>query len=234
MALSFLGYFNGLTALFLVIFGFSMGIYFLYRFFKTKKSLLPLVAVLMFMLGLFYSGPMTSFLALLFGTPIDGILYAYLSYSLMPLTIIVAMILGFDIFKHEWRFHVLWVYIPLAIAFWILFYAFPDISFEYPDITPDELMDISFIGICLIITGFYLLSTLVILAGGFMFLARKIRGTPEFKKTVSLGIGWFFFGLSGILDALLSEKIPFMIAPARALMIAAYILIFIGFRPSRN
>jgi hypothetical protein len=231
--MDFLDYFNGLTALVLLLFGISTSMYFLVKFFNTKKGLLPLVALLMFMLGFFYSGPTTSFISLLFGTNISGIVYAYLSYSGTPLTMIVAMILGFNIFKHEWRFKVLWIFVPLALLYYLFFYAFPDISIESAIFSTERLMDISFTGVLLIINGIYILGAVGVLGGGFLALTRKIRGTPEFKKALALGIGWIFFGVSGALDALLSEIYPFMIAPARALMLAAYILIFLGFKPSR-
>ncbi|MBN2156161.1 MAG: hypothetical protein JW776_08970 [Candidatus Lokiarchaeota archaeon] len=237
--MNFYDYFNGITAVINVLFGFSAGFYFLIKYMKTKKGLLPLVGLLMITLGSFYLGPATSFGFLLFGKNILGNVYAYLSYTSTPLAMIFAMILGFNIFKTEWRFKILWIFIPIAILFWIFFYIFPDMSFIYtlepvdPEFT-EQLMDISFIGVLLVINAFYILGSVAVLGGGFFILSRKIKGTAEFKKAIALGIGWIFFGISGALDALLSEIYPFMIAPARALMLAAYILIFLGFRPSKN
>ncbi len=233
---SWLDYFNGISAVINVLFGLSCGFYFLVKYAQLKKGLLPLVGLLFIGLGCFYSGPATSFVFLLFGNNIQGPLYAYLSYSFTPLTMIVAMILGFNIFKNEWRFKTMWVLIPIAIVFWVFFYAFPQLTFEYPeyfyyDFTTN-LMDVSFIGVGLVIQASYILGTVAVLGGGFIALSFRIRGTPEFKKAVSLGIGWIFFGISGALDALLSEKIPLIIAPARALMLTAYILIFLGFKPN--
>ena len=86
----------------------------------------------------------------------------------------------------------------------------------------------------LYVNAVYILGSVGVLGGGFMILARKIRGSAEFKKALMLGLGWLFFGVSGALDALLSEGFPIIIAPARALMLAAYILIFLGFNPSKK
>jgi hypothetical protein len=228
--MEFLDYFNGISGVINVLLGISTGFYFLFKYAKTKKGLLPLVGLLMICLGSFYLGPTTSFIYLLFGSNIPGTTYAYLSYSSTPMAMILAMILGFNIFKNEWRFQTLWGTVPIAIAYWIFFYAFPDISFLSTE-NPGELVDISFIGVLLVLNAIYILGAVGVLGGGFLVLSYRIRGTPEFKKAIALGIGWVFFGVSGALDALLSEQIPIMIAPARALMLAAYILIFLGFRP---
>ncbi len=235
---SWLDYFNGISALVNVLLGFSFGIYFFVKYIQSKKGLLPLVGLLFIGLGCFYLGPATSFIALLLGTNISGPVYGYLSYSFTPLTMIVAMILGFNIFKHDWRFKTMWVLVPVALVFWFFFYIFPEQTFEYPVYYAYEftrnLMDVSFTGVGLVIQAFYILGAVAVLGGGFLALTRKIKGTPEFKKAVALGIGWIFFGVSGALDALLSERFPFIIAPARALMLTAYILIFMGFKPIRN
>lgn len=233
---NWLDYFNGISALVNVLFGLSCGFYFLVKYAQTKKGLLPLVGLLFIGLGCFYSGPATSFVFLLFNSNITGPLYAYLSYSFTPLTMIVAMILGFNIFKNEWRFKTMWVLVPIAIVFWVFFYAFPDQTFEYTEYFYHDfvtnLMDISFIGVGLYIQAFYILGAVAVLGGGFIALSVRIRGSPEFKKAISLGIGWIFFGVSGALDALLSEIYPIIIAPARGLMLTAYVLIFLGFKPT--
>ncbi|MHA1451702.1 MAG: hypothetical protein ACTSRD_02450 [Promethearchaeota archaeon] len=233
---NWLDYFNGISAVINVLFGLSCGFYFLVKYAQTKKGLLPLVGLLFLGLGCFYSGPATSFVFLLFGTNISGPLYAYLSYSFTPLTMIVAMILGFNIFKNEWRFKTMWVLVPVAVLFWVFFYVFPELTFEYPEYFHFDfithLMDVSFVGVGLVIQASYILGAVGVLGGGFIALAVRIRGSPEYKKAVSLGIGWVFFGVSGALDALLSEAIPIIIAPARALMLTAYILMFLGFKPN--
>ncbi len=232
MAIEFLSIFNGVTAIILILFGIICGFYFFFLYVKSEKELLPLVGVLFVGLGCFYLGPSTSFLNLLNGTNIQGNLYAYLSYTFTPIMMIVAMILGFNIFKQEWRYKTMWVLVPLAIVFWVFFFIFPEKFFESAEYSTTELMDISFIGIGVIINGIYILGSVGVLGVGFMVLARRIRGSPEYKKAVSLGICWALFGISGALDALLSEIFPIIIAPARAIMIAAYVLIFLGFKPS--
>jgi hypothetical protein len=232
-----LDYFNGITAIINVLLGLSTGLYFFAKYGQTKKALLPLVGFMMILLGSFYLGPATSFVHLIFGANIQGNAYAYLSYTSTPLAMAFAMILGFNIFKNEWRYKTLWFTIPIGIAYWVLLYVFPDISFSIalsdplaPEFT-ELLQDISFDGILLGINAAYILGAVAVLGGGFLALTSKIRGSPELKKALALGIGWILFGLSGAIDALLSERIPFMIAPARAMMLTAYILIYLGFRP---
>lgn len=229
--------FNGGSALVILTLGVSFCIYYFVQYGKTKKKMLPLVALLFLFLGVFYLGPVTSFMMLhLTGSNINGQLYAYLSYTMSPVTISIGMVLGFWIFKAEWRFKVLWFYIPLGLIYYFFVIVMPNFgldAFTFSE-EPGRLIDVSFSGVCMVIAAIWILSAVVILGGGFLNLSRNIRGTPEFKKSLFLGIGWLLFGISGAIDALLSEFYPWMIFVARSLMILCFILIFVGFKPSKN
>jgi hypothetical protein len=228
---SLIASFNGISAAVLLLFGISTCIYYLVQYQKTKKKLLPLVAFLMISLGILYLGPTIATLYLVStGTNIDPYVYACLSYTVTPISISIAMVLGFDIFMNKWRLKILYIFVPLGLVFWILLYAFPNFSIEPGT---GELIDISFKNVNLVIAGLYILSCIVVLGGGFFTLAHRIRGKSEYKKAMFLGFGWVCFGISGILDALLSDLLTEIIFAARLIMLAALILIFLGFRPSK-
>jgi hypothetical protein len=229
--------FNGGSAMVLLVMGISFGIYYFIQYGKTKKNMLPLVAIVFILLGIFYLGPVTSFIALhLTGSNISGELYGYLSYSLSPVTTPIAMVLGFWIFKTEWRFKILWFFIPLALLYWFFLIVMPFFglpAFEYSEV-PGRLLDVSHSGACLYLAAVYILAVVVILGGGFFYLSSRIRGTPEFKKSLFLGIGWVLFGIAGVMDALLSDSFPNIIFIARGLMIFSFIFVFTGFLPSKQ
>ena len=182
--------FNGISAAALLLFGLSTGIYLFVQYGKNKKKLIPLAALLMISLGILYFGPAIATLQLLVtGTNLDPFVYAYFSYTLTPISIAIAMVLGFDVFKNEWRFKVLYVFVPLGLVWWVFLYAFPSMVIEPSSPGPGELIDISFKGVNLIIAALYILSAIAVLGGGFFYLGYKIRGSPEFKKAMFLGFG---------------------------------------------
>ena len=200
MALPLETYLNGISAFSVLITGFYFGIRFILHYNKLKKSLLPLIAGMGFGLGIFYLGPSTAFFYLLFtGTNISGILYAYLSYFTMPLTLGLAMYLGFDIFKPSWKKGVMIFFSIFTVIWWVSFILFPEHLFESSTPVGGELIDISFIiPIGLPMIGLAILSALFVLGGGFLSIARKIEDKEKRKKSLFLAIGWVFFSIAGI------------------------------------
>lgn len=223
-------YLNGISAICVLITGFYFGFRFILHYNKLKKSLLPLIAGMGFGLGIFYLGPSTAFFSLLIaGENISGVLYGYLSYFTMPLTLTLAMYLGFDIFKPAWKKGIMIIFSIFTVIWWVSFILFKDLLFESTTPTGGELIDISFIlPIGLPMIGLAILSALFLLGGGFLSISRKIEDKTKRKKSIFLAIGWTLFAVAGVLDTFLTSN---LIAFARLVMLLGYILIFLGFTP---
>lgn len=223
-------YLNGISAFCVLITGFYFGIRFIMHYKKLKKSLLPLIAGLGFGLGIFYLGPSTAFFYLLFTNEnISGVLYGYLSYFTLPLTLSLAMYLGFDILKPSWKKGIMIFFSIFTIIWWLSFLFFINYFFEPTTPVGGKLIDISFVlPIGLPMVALALLSTLFLLGGGFLWIARKIEDKKKRKKSIFLAIGWSLFTIAGVLDTFLA---PNLIAFARLIMLVGYILIFLGFSP---
>jgi len=230
MALSLETYLNGISAICVLITGFYFGFRFIMHYSKLKKSLLPLIAAMGFGLGIFYLGPSTAFFYLLFtGTNISATLYLYLSYFTMPLTLGLAMYLGFDIFKPKWKKGIMIFFSFFTVIWWVSFILFPDQVFVYSEPTAGNLIDISFttwIGLPMI--GLAILSALFVLGGGFLSISRKVEDKEKRKKSIFLAIGWVLFSIAGILDTF---PIALLLVVARIIMLIGYMLIFLGFTP---
>ena len=230
MALPLETYLNGISAFCVLITGFYFGIRFILHYIKLKKSLLPLIAGMGFGMGLLYLGPTTAFFYLLFmNGNISGILYLFLSYFTLPLTLTLAMYLGFDIFKPSWKKAIMIIFGIFTVIWWLSFIFLPDMVFEPTSPIGGELIDVSFVlPIGLPMIGLSLLSVLLILGGGFLSIAKKIEDKEKRKKSIFLGIGWSLFTIAGILDTFIA---PDLVALARLVMLTGYILIFLGFSP---
>ena len=230
MALPLETYLNGISALCVLITGFYFGFRFILHYNKLKKSLLPLIAGMGFGLGIFYLGPSTAFLSLLIsGENISGVLYGYLSYFTMPLTLTLAMYLGFDIFKPAWKKGIMIIFSIFTVIWWVSFILFQEMLFSFETPTEGALMDISFeLPIGLPMIGLAILSALFMLGGGFLSIARKIEDKKKRRKSIFLAIGWVLFSVAGILDTFLALE---LIAFARLTMLVGYLLIFSGFTP---
>ncbi|MHA1474309.1 MAG: hypothetical protein ACTSQ5_03895 [Promethearchaeota archaeon] len=230
MALPLETYLNGISAFCVLVTGFYFGFRFILHYNKLKKSLLPLIAGMGFGLGIFYLGPSTAFFSLVIaGENISGVLYGYLSYFTMPLTLTLAMYLGFDIFKPAWKKGIMIIFSIFTVIWWVSFILFKDLLFESTSPAGGELIDISFIlPIGLPMIGLAILSALFILGGGFLSISRKIEDKTKRKKSIFLAIGWTLFAVAGVLDTFLTSN---LIAFARLVMLIGYILIFLGFTP---
>ncbi|MHA1718702.1 MAG: hypothetical protein ACTSXK_04190 [Promethearchaeota archaeon] len=230
MALPLETYLNGISAFCVLITGFYFGIRFILYYYKLKKTLLPLIAAMAFGLGIFYLGPTTAFFYLILtGSNISGILYGFLSYITLPITLGIAMYLGFDIFKPSWKKGIIIFFGIFAIIWWISFIFFQDYMFESTTPAPGELIDIEYVmPIGKIMVALAILSTLFLLGGGFLSILKKIEDKEKRMKSLFLSIGWSLFTIAGFLDTFIA---PELIAIARIIMLIGYILIFIGFSP---
>lgn len=219
---------NGVSALIVICIEIFSWLTFLMLYFKRKKRLMPFISFMAFLTGIFYSGPAISFLSLLLtGQNIDYLTYAYLSYTVMPINICIAMYIGFDIFKPELRNKVVIVYAITGIFYYIAWFGFPLSMIVPVDVNPGDLMDIRLTSVIMGLSALYILSVLLILGGGFYKLMKKLPiETLERKNARNLSIGWILFAIGAFLDTLIS---PELIVIARIIMAAGLIFIHLGF-----
>ncbi|WP_371804768.1 hypothetical protein [Candidatus Lokiarchaeum ossiferum] len=233
MALSFIAYLTGISAVCIFLLGVFYWIRFLIYFGQNKsKKLTPLVGFLALFLGGLYLGASVNFIAKLFwNIDIDLLLYGYLTYIHTPIGISLAMFLGYDIFKPKLKWKMFIAFLIVGIVYLIAMLGWPEIMIDGTSPNPNELVDISINSVVLVIVLLYILSCIFMLGVNFILLGRRLNNGEPQKKAYKLGIGWFLFGIAGILDSLL--PLTFVIIP-RVMMFIGLVLIFQGFAPIKN
>ncbi|GAB4317398.1 MAG: hypothetical protein Kow0069_20130 [Promethearchaeota archaeon] len=229
MALPATTYMNGLSALAVMAFGYSTGVVFLAKYFREgrKKRLRPYVALTGFTGGSFYLGPVASFFHVLAtGENLDFITYGFLSYAHVPLAIVNAMYLGFELFHPAVRNRVVALFAASAIPYWIALLGFPEAMVAPEDVRPGELVDVQLQSVVLVLVTFYVLSTLFVLGGGFNHLRKRLPEGVERKKAGHLALGWVLFAAGAILDTVIATQ---FVVVARVVMAAGFYNISAGF-----
>jgi hypothetical protein len=241
MTASTLAMVSGGTSLVLLVLGYYFGIYYTNRFIKTKKKLLPLVAICAFVCGTFYLGPSLSLLSLLINdTNIAGDLYLLLSYTGTPIGGICIISLGFNAFAPKAQKYAAAVFGILAVVFWIFMYGFTATQYDAPAVDPGELLDVSQAGVVRIITLLIMVSILLFDSIGFFIFAWRLKkmdaSAKEVQKAIMIGVGWFLFIASGMIDTILPAELMtiWVIVINRGIMILAFLLIFQGYKPPKN
>lgn len=233
MALSFTAYLTGTSAVCIFLLGVFYWIRFLIYFRQDRsKKLTPFVGFLALFLGALYLGASVNFIGKLFwNIDIDLVLYGYLTYIHTPIGISLAMFLGYDIFKPKLKWRMLIAFLVVGVVYLIAILGWPEIMIEGTSPDPNELVDISINSVVLVIVIVYILSCIFMLGINFILLGRRLDKKIPQKKAYMLGIGWFLFGIAGILDSLL--PLTLVILP-RGLMFVGLILIFQGFAPLKG
>lgn len=222
---------NGVSASIVFSIGVMIIIKFMHKFFTLKKKLAPFVAFLGMGVSFFFLGPTTSFISLVAtGSNIPGTVYGLLSYTTTPLTVAVAMFLGFDIFMPKLRKKVSLLYVVSGAPFWVLLLGFPAIMIQSTHPAPGELIDISFHPAVMAIIGFYIFSVLFVLGRGFYNLYRRLSLNKEFerekRKAMYLLVGWILFSIAAVADTIVA---PGLVVFARIVMILGVYYIQRGF-----
>src|SRR5271157_5186955 len=223
--ISVIAWINGLSALAVVVMCIYIGVSFAVKYKKERKRLQPYVSVLGFIWASSYSAVIWDLLSLMTtGVNVTPVQLAYLAYWNVPLVIVLVMFLGFDLFAPESRNKVMIIYAVTAIPYYILFFGFTQ-SFFTATVTPGELVNIATTGILALMLLLYVVSALIIVAGGFFQLQRRLTG-PEKRNTIYLFLGWTFYPLG----ALMETTFPVAFTPiARVVMILAFYFLIRGF-----
>ncbi|UYP47423.1 hypothetical protein NEF87_003708 [Candidatus Lokiarchaeum ossiferum] len=239
MAVSIVTILNGGSALALVLIGGIFATIYFKMYFEEKRKLLPLVGFAAFSMGTFYLGPAISFISLMFnGENLDPELYFKFSYVFIPIATVVVLYLGFSVFQPKYRIPITILYSILCIDYWVAMFFYTDMMFSAEVPLPGQLLDINLEHIIKYQTAFYILSLIFVISGGFFWMRRKLVSqnseAKEIKKITQLAFGWAFFGLGAIMDSILPTDLLKYVIFARIIMGAGYILIFLGFMPSKK
>ena len=224
----------GITSIILLILGWTYSVLFWIKYIYVRKILVPLVAWVAFCCGMFYLGPTVSFISLLTtGNNIAPRTYYLLSYVTLPLAGMGITQMSLTVFNRKLQKRAFVIYLLMSLLYYIFVIGFTDQQYKAEDVGPSELLDISHNNVSLIVTGFTLFTVLVVSSGGFFLLARKLKKNnmpkKDIRKTLMIAIGWLFFVVSGIMDAMIPPLSIIFILFVRILMIIAFNFIYLGF-----
>ncbi len=209
---------NGISSFAINILGISFSIIFFHRFLIERKRLMPYVIILGFSVASLYSGPMVNFFSLLVsGQDLTVVQVGLLSHGFMPIAIINAMALGFEVFNPERKKLALGVYGLSSIPYYIAVIWWPELMFVGTPMA-GEIADVSLKSVALACAIFYIASVLIILVMGFLYLAKRIEGDNR-KRAYYGALTFLFFGIGAILDTVLSTSFIYFARVVTALSI---------------
>jgi len=225
---------NGISIMVVDCIAAFIGVRFLVRYFREKKSLMPYVSMIGFFWVVNYLGSLVTFWTLVItGTNIDPKLYFLLSYTIAPIAILNAVWLGFTIFNPERKKKVFAVYLGIAVVWYIAQFGFTDSMFRISgDINQlnatGTMVNIALGSVLIIIALFYIISIIFVLGGGFYALRNRITGIDR-KRAIYVSIAHILFGIASIIEAMLGSYGDIIKIIARTMMATYLVLIYLGF-----
>ncbi|XEO75645.1 hypothetical protein WKT22_00664 [Candidatus Lokiarchaeum ossiferum] len=234
MVMSTLSIVLGITSLIILILNYTYAVLFSIKFYKIRKNLVRIVAIVAFCCGSFMLGPSVSFLSLIFtGENIPATIYYVLSYATVPIVTIGIIIMTFSIVQPKYQKYAVFIWSILGLIYWIFMFGFTASQFSVTETEPGELIDINHESVSLIITGLSLITSLIVGGGGFVYLSRKFKklgfSKKEIRKSFLIGIGWMVFVILGILEALIPPVSITFVIINRMLMFIAFNFVFMGY-----
>ncbi len=203
---------NGLSATMILVTGYFIAIRLFAAIHHNESKLLPWQGLFALAFGSFYLGTVVSFWTLIFtGTNFEPYsVAAIMCYTVSPLGIACAMYIGFSMIKPKLAKPMTWIFALTAIPFWTnLWFNIPDTASTIANVgtgiggTFDktaDLIDIELLSWSNFFTAFYIISMLVILGIGFIYLATHSTGEIRSRAT-NYAIGLILFSACGILDS---------------------------------
>ena len=232
MALSFIGWLNGLTASGVFLFSVIFGLFAIYKARKTHLNPLLYLGLTYFFAGLIFTGDFLDFVTVLVTqTNIDnsfGII-GLINWMWFPGVAIFGMFFGAELIVPKKKWTIFTIFLILGIIFDALLFLFPGDALTYTtpdplgsDLINDSLIFESIVGILALI---FLVSILIL--DGFGFLRKGIQGTGIIRrKFYYLSLGAFLYIMGGILDGLFDPGISLIFI--RAAMIISALLFYLG------
>ena len=234
MALSTVGWMNGLSASGIVIFGSVFGLFWMYKGKKTNAKLLFYWGLAAIFFSLCWLGDLVDFLTILLtGKNMDNSygLYALISWMWFPPFMIVALYIGAALMIPEKKRYVLYIYTVLGVIFeiFLFFDLMNSCVFFYPKTPGEELISINFIyssplGVIDII---FSLIGFILIGFGFLFKAIQSTGLLR-KKFLILLIASLSFMIFAILDGSLPPGIIKVLV--RIGIVISYWIWYLGLR----
>ena len=208
MALTTIGWIDGITASGVVLIGVIFGAFFIYKSRKLEADVLLHIGMVMIFAGLAFLGVFLDFLVVLgTGNNIDNSfgIVGLLSYVWIAPLIVLGIYIGAELMIPEKKWYITSVYIVLMIIFEILLFLNPVGSFNFVEPSPSgsALIDYNIkletpAGIFMII---FIVSVVIFL--GFGFLIKAIQATGDLrKKFFLLAVGILFYSIFGLLESL--------------------------------
>lgn len=211
--LSYPGWITGSTAMGIVVFSCSSGLYFIYKSKKSKAKLLSYAGLMVIFGGLCFLGAFCDFLTILLsGSNLDN------SYGLLGILggmwiipgLFTAIYFGVELLIPEKKMYILPIYFVLGIIYELFIFLDPMGSHYFipPTTLGEDLIEDVFevgspAGILFVI---FMLSMLIL--NGFGFLLKSFQSTGIIrKKFLLLSIGIFLFLIFGAVDALIAPGI---------------------------
>ncbi len=232
MALSFIGWLNGLTASGVFLFSVIFGLFAIYKARKTHLNPLLYLGLTYFFAGLIFTGDFLDFVTvLLTQTNIDnsiGII-GLINWMWFPGVAIFGMYFGAELIIPKKKWMIFIIYLILGIIFDVLLFLDPAsaLTYTYPTIPGEDLINDSLVleSIVSILAIIFLLSILIL--DGFGFLRKGIQSTGIIRrKFYYLSLGAFLYIIGGILDGLFDPGISLIFI--RAAMIISALLFYLG------
>ncbi len=232
---------NGFSALMLVIVAFIYAIYYVNYYRRSNNKFYISGAVLGFAVALGWSGITLSFLSVvIYGYNLPGLkLYVnILSYSTIPIGSIAVLSIAWDLLlppKHKNK--VLILVGILSIFYYIILFATFDKAVISPDVHKGEIYDdwLSSQELPYYLVWGLVLGNTVIFAWGIIRFLKATTGDLR-KRAIWIIIATPIFGLCITLDTVVFTDVSyvdFLFIP-RLLMIPALILVYLGFKPSKE
>ncbi len=206
--LTVLGWADGISTSFVVIFGFIFGFFFLYKARKSGAKILTILGIVNILAGLMYLGVFTDFLVVLATeTNLDNSygLVGILSYIWFAPVMMLALYIGAELLLPKRKWYFMAIISIICIVFVILFFMDPMGTFNFvsPTVLGESLIDynVNILTPAGIIMAILLLAVLILL--GFGFLIKSIQATGVLrKKFLFLSLGAICFCIFGLLEGL--------------------------------
>jgi len=226
------GFIDGISAMGILFSSVLFGLYTLYKAKKLGANLLYFAGGTMIFVGFLWLGPTTDFLSLLltgYNLPRAQI-YGWLSYLWVAPAVVCAMYLGSQLILPQAKYYIAGVYLVLGIIFEIFLFTDPVGTFEVKGhIAQEELINVGFnIGHpTFILTGIFLLSSLIFLGFGFAYKSKQSVGALR-RKFAYLSIGFTIFVVVGALDSILD--VIFLVGIVRLIMCSFSVFMWLGLK----
>ncbi|MHA1490596.1 MAG: hypothetical protein ACTSRI_13190 [Promethearchaeota archaeon] len=229
--LDYIGWFDGLSAMGVIISGCFFGFLCIYKSKKLNAKLLTYAGLTIFFIGLIYLGPFTDFMSILLtGNNLTYELYVFLAYMWIGPGMLLAMYVGAELMEIEKTMYIIIIYSILAIIFELFLFLDTMNSFTFALEKPGEnLIDASFIlgSPMFVLMAVFLVS--VFFFNGIGFLYKNIQSTGILRKRfLFLSIGFIVFVIFGTFDSLVAPGITLFLV--RTCIMVSTWLMYIGLK----